>query len=1841
MKTKSLTRLCELQNVFSPMSFALGIFLFQSSFFKRFMLIFLLVTSWMFSFAQDSPVCGWYQKANNPPNEDAIVYDRFGNGYGAWEIQIPRSNQWLIPAGNDCDCMNEFQIDLAPFALRFMDLIGTPSNVGFGIHPDGSTARRTMCEAFAELSHILVTANRPCSSDGGDKVFIEVLRSDQNLSGGSGGVLGLASPYFFNRYEEGEIADGMPWLVLNGGQDAIPGGATSIFHGSIWINFNGNTPGFTSWHLDHTTTPGSTEHDLLTVCRHEALHILGFGSFLDTQSPTGNEPVNGNFQRFDTHLRFTNNTDVLNEVNPYDWEVTSSLTDSDFSQDCESLGANLEFVLSGTPGGTVDIFTTPANSAHRRSAFSHLCDGGNNNLLLSAFLDPGERHSANAELGILNTLGYTFTGSQDCNVVGVDDYGPACTDEEFRYELCFGDEDTANDVVSFDISIQDLIGNDGSNVNGISDLELITTGNATLVDNQNGTYTFSTDIPGGYVLRYIPVDNTCNQVGNVTRVYIVVELCETDCAFVSSGGVTNPVNDGFNNNPCNLVCNPEFAFQGNLPLGQYQVVLGCQGNFPPNAQVPGWHPATETPDILSDPQLQYVQGINTARRAGSMFITTEGIEPINVESMYAPVNVQPDQNYFLSGYVNAFGMIADYNLHCVLIDELIEEQFCQEDGTIPFTVSEIDFIPGSFEEMLVVDYENTTGNPTSTGWDRFATCYKTGETLNASSLWFYPELLFTSNLSSQGVSRIDQIELIEDNFDAGEPISILCGNDFKIGGEEFCMLSDMEVLYSWYEASDVNFSNPLLQYSLEREYDGTLLVDGIANDPIPKIALTPTVSTTYVLTREYVPDASTPYPVAFEFCETMDELEVNVQGAYNSNFTLTVCDYAVVVVANETDPNLSYNWDFGDGTTATGQTITHTYTQSGAYEISLSVGISGTCQNTSTSPSVTVPAPCNDVPCCPTGTEEIAYAYASTANLSSNVDYCVSGLLIIDENFTYNGNMLMGVNSSIRVQNGATLTLDGASLSACIFLWDGIIVEAGSSLIVENTTISDAKTAIAAKGKYLDVSNSVFDRNHIGISLQAGDLAPFYGNTFNCSAPLKPSAGNDPDIGAYSFVGIQASGFAGSIGVNGQTKNTFQNLRNGIYASASIPSIVNTEFINIKESTTEPHPFTGYGIYQIALGGLFCGDATYPVTFSNCTYGIRASQTHIVDIQHTTMYGVNHGIIVDDILGGIASADIQLNENLIRCTETGIALLGNEASYNIDVTNNHIYVNNNGQGIRIEENNIPHADGSALISNNDLHIKQNCTGILIESAMGYEIDDNDIFGQDMSSGVSLSLGVGIQANFADNNRITNNFIQGENSTDYFVGIFINGSTGLFVDCNTINQALGGAFASGASSGGGTNPTILSANNFNGPLSYGLAYGSNLDIDPQLHRGNKWDTGAGAITIGALNFISGQGTMLADQLEDTRFEIHSTIAPYYPITFSFPNAIGSNLEDDWFSITFGNPQACGQGGPEPHDPIRTKQVAKGDLSVGQYLSTFVWEAQRRLYAGVHAQPKEHWPTEVDSFYQSNYTTLIGGFHQVWKGMLNGFELRPDEKAQLQQINSSMQTMRGQLIYLDSLIATGNATASDWDIRVKLHLEMLEAKNEAAQYQSIVDYYVSKHFLQLEEAISTLSTTTTFETNQKLVYQLFAKLKSDNHLNSTEEANLLALAQACPLSEGNAVYTARSLYYALKQADVVHNTCESNGITFQASPLVPEIANQVKARVNVYPNPAQDLINVVYDFEEATNLYLFSLDGKLVMEAKVAPDTSIYSLHVTELPNGVYWLKLGEKEQAETVKVIILR
>ena len=87
--------------------------------------------------------------------------------------------------------------------------------------------------------------------------------------------------------------------------------------------------------------------------------------------------------------------------------------------------------------------------------------------------------------------------------------------------------------------------------------------------------------------------------------------------------------------------------------------------------------------------------------------------------------------------------------------------------------------------------------------------------------------------------------------------------------------------------------------------------------------------------------------VPFSNFGCLDTIPVKITGEFTADFSMSdtnaVCAPHSFTFYNRNLPSLSAIWDFGDGTTGTGDTVTHTYALPGNYLVKLNVSLAGGC----------------------------------------------------------------------------------------------------------------------------------------------------------------------------------------------------------------------------------------------------------------------------------------------------------------------------------------------------------------------------------------------------------------------------------------------------------------------------------------------------------------------------------------------------------------------------------------------------------------------------------------------------------------------------------------------------------------------------------------------------------------------------------------------------------------------------------------------------------------------------------------------------------------------------------
>ena len=212
----------------------------------------------------------------------------------------------------------------------------------------------------------------------------------------------------------------------------------------------------------------------------------------------------------------------------------------------------------------------------------------------------------------------------------------------------------------------------------------------------------------------------------------------------------------------------------------------------------------------------------------------------------------------------------------------------------------------------------------------------------------------------------------------------------------------------------------------------------------------------------------------------------------------------------------------------------------------------------------------------------------------------IDGDFIIDQDlFIYYSEIKMGPNARIIVTDGHALIIADSWLHGCgeaTGMWHGIEVEGGGFLqILSSSKVEDAIVGVnSAANSYLDLNQSIFNRNKIGVILNGPIVkgiangvpnipvsierfsftcvasSSLSSNAFNPTAVYSPLALKPPFASQHSEAGIvvnhMSSAFAPLIGksVVSASQNYFVNQDVGIFCDNSWVNIINSRFFDIK-----------------------------------------------------------------------------------------------------------------------------------------------------------------------------------------------------------------------------------------------------------------------------------------------------------------------------------------------------------------------------------------------------------------------------------------------------------------------------------------------------------------------------------------------------------------------------------------------------------------------------------------------------------------------------------------------------
>lgn len=880
----------------------------------------------------------------------------------------------------------------------------------------------------------------------------------------------------------------------------------------------------------------------------------------------------------------------------------------------------------------------------------------------------------------------------------------------------------------------------------------------------------------------------------------------------------------------------------------------------------------------------------------------------------------------------------------------------------------------------------------------------------------------------------------------------------------------------------------------------------------------------------------------------------------------------------------------------------------------------------------------------------------------------------------------MAPGAEIIVPSNASLFAIYCVFQGCTQMWKGIHVAANGIVNIQRSTIRDAQYGVyALPNSTITLSGCMFNNNYMGVNMAGtGNGQNINHSITGCTfqtLPLNNNLFSTQLLPAYSgqtpvlpniplgYAGIHSDWI--NLVLN---SNRFYNLNIGIDANMASAVVTGNSFDNIRFLPNNnffynPQFYTGKDGSAIYIRGSIMfpqslkltgsGNApSSPENFKRCDKGVHAIMSDVTASKNR-MTMMTKGFVIDFC----KARNIQINNNRIHAYHRGVSVRNCVSSTSqVSIDHNYIEAGKNlpflwqkGEGILVQENN---ATYPLSIFRDTIVVNKARYGIDITGKKLAYIYCNIINPTHPASG----HGIGFSA--TNDMKVSYNLIQGINpsatvlSTDstcfscYTMGLRASLSTNGEYQGNTFdNTRYGARFL------GDCNGTRLRGNDFNRhkvglQLTPSAVIGHQGDAGQGERFGNKWQ---GPF---ALRGAQHDAALVVNPPATTpTFVGQSTI--YYATLGAGWSSFNQTSHEPWYLFEFkaGNTYvppfvACGSLTPPEGNGTNPTDIAIASNSLDPvvYREETIWMLRRGLYEKLAENDTLLQDSLMAAFYSSYDNTNFVDFYSTQEGMKSLGKMSEAEQAQVNAVNEAIAGFMQNIT--DTQIQLGDSTISSED-SLLLMLQISDWKEQIQAERASVSSILAQYAIQSTDNASTLqaqnaqtATNAQYELNEKIVNEIYlATVARENYtLSPTQQVNLLNIAYQCPLAGGKAVYLARNLYSIY--TDSIQwdddSLCVAAGMNFRQSNNIKATEFKEFSNISLYPNPASQEVTVIFHYQTANEqkIILYDIMGKEVSHYLVTTNKENYVIKLSNLPSGVYTLKIsGNQQQISTHKLII--
>ena len=890
-----------------------------------------------------------------------------------------------------------------------------------------------------------------------------------------------------------------------------------------------------------------------------------------------------------------------------------------------------------------------------------------------------------------------------------------------------------------------------------------------------------------------------------------------------------------------------------------------------------------------------------------------------------------------------------------------------------------------------------------------------------------------------------------------------------------------------------------------------------------------------------------------------------------------------------------------------------------------------------------------------------ALALPTCSSSVSDPNFYIADNLTIDNNFCFQNNnsdpvfrprFFVAAGKAITVQNGGTLNITTADIAGCLDTWTGIVVQNGGRVVADDAEIRDAATAITVeRGGRLGIQNSRVINNNIGIALNgsAGSgAAPLLENCTNnifgwhkVNGEYVKSFGEIPE---RTQAGILANAAAPVVLLN----NTFEGQFNrGVSTTGCALNAVGNKFINVGK--VDPLPLFRDPIAleyidgpSLTVSGLGGQQNSTPTFDGIDKIAIRVTGAGVVNINNNRMINTPRGIEIANCPAPLVAVE----NNRMHVTKYGIS------------TSSNGILNSNSAGIK---GNVIVVDGdateSAAIQFNEVH-----SFSLKPKASIWKAENNQIVMDYARYGIRALSGKGYY--------FSNNTVNIANATQADAeGIHLGGVLNSAVNCNAVYLNNGGNTgvypgstkgyysASGAVNDFACNSSENSYYGFNfldmaqditvkgntaGNHWIGLSLGqpnvTNASIGIQgsvfAGNGNNWEldyfANDGSSRLGAKHWSPSPTAWNNSRFHAPRT---ATCPDFYPKLepaqlFWFPWYSGCSVA---FTCTGGCPPAVPDAPRNSDIDDFDLYIASGGPANDEYLPALTGKLEMNLYRRLQDEPALQQQNALLTTFVSNHGNgLIGQLYDIEKEIALALQVSVADSSDIALQSANLKTALDQVQTLNVLAAAGqpfnavqrqqaldNATAAQAALGVRA--QALDTQRAAAW----------SNLLSRNDAIST---NLNWAEHQRFANRIALLRLSGTEPGTDELDQLNALANSCPITEGDAVYMARSLNAAY------HPTAAYDDALLCADSEQRQVAAGAAAgALRAMPNPGTGLFRIEGLQSPDARYEVFGTDGRLLASGAFHTNT----VDLSRLGAGLYLMRVQDNGSSQTLRLNIVR